>query len=320
VKGVSVTSRVPGEWKTYRMIKIRIDGSTDELRTFFMIGADKDFMNTYDIKLLQGRNFDTPADSSTVILNETAAKALGVTDAAGQLVEIPQRSRGARFGPIYDDSDTPFKARVIGIVRDFHFQSLHQKIEPLVLCYNSNPIHVIDYYSVRIDPQNIEATLAQLKDIMVRNDADDPFEYHFLDDQLALFYVEDERRQTLLGWAAGTTIYIACLGLFGLATYSIEQRVKEIGIRKVLGASVSGVVRLLSMDFIKLVLIANGLAIPIALWAVTRWLREYAYHIDVQWWVFIIAATGATMVAFVTISYQAFRSASANPVNSLRSE
>lgn len=320
VKGVSVTSRVPGEWKTYRMIKIRIDGSTDELRTFFMIGADKDFMNTYDIKLLQGRNFDTPADSSTVILNETAAKALGVTDAAGQLVEIPQRSRGARFGPIYDDSDTPFKARVIGIVRDFHFQSLHQKIEPLVLCYNSNPIHVIDYYSVRIDPQNIEATLAQLKDIMVRNDADDPFEYHFLDDQLALFYVEDERRQTLLGWAAGTTIFIACLGLFGLATYSIEQRVKEIGIRKVLGASVSGVVRLLSMDFIKLVLIANGLAIPIALWAVTRWLREYAYHIDVQWWVFIIAATGATMVAFVTISYQAFRSASANPVNSLRSE
>ncbi len=166
--------------------------------------------------------------------------------------------------------------------------------------HHNNPVHVIDYYSVRIDSHNIEATLTQLKDIMVKSNEQDPFEYHFLDDQLALFYVEDERRQTLLGWAASTTIVIACLGLFGLATYSIEQRVKEIGIRKVLGASVVGVVGLLSRDFIKLVLIACCIAIPVSLWGVNRWLQEYAYHIEVGWWVFAMAALAATGIAFTT--------------------
>ena len=320
VKNVSVTSRVPGEWKSFRTIKIRVDGSTTEPMVFYMIGADKDFLKAYEMTLLQGRNFETDNDSTSVILNETAAKLLGVTEASNQLVEISAASYGSAFGAIFPDNDIPFKPRVIGIVKDFHFQSLRDKIQPLVIMHNLNPVHVIDYYSVRIDPHNIESTLAQLKEVMVKSNQDDPFEYHFLDDQLALFYVEDERRQALLGWAASTTIFIACLGLFGLATYSIEQRVKEIGIRKVLGASVVGVVGLLSRDFIKLVLIANCIAIPLALWGVNRWLQEYAYHIKVGWWVFAIAAIVATGIAFVTISYQAFRSAVANPVDSLRTE
>jgi putative ABC transport system permease protein len=320
VKNVSVTSRVPGEWKSFRTIKVRMDGSTNEPMVFYMIGADKDFMKTYEITLLQGRNFETDNDSTSVILNETAAKMLGIAEVSNQVIEIPAASFGSAFTPVFSDRDIPFKPRVIGIVKDFHFQSLRDKIQPLVLMHNLNPIHVIDYYSVRIDPHNIESTLAQLKDIMVRSNPEDPFEYHFLDDQLALFYVEDERRQTLLGWAASTTIFIACLGLFGLATYSIEQRVKEIGIRKVLGASVVGVVGLLSRDFIKLVLIANCIAIPLALWGVNRWLQEYAYHIEIAWWIFAVAATVATGIAFVTISYQALRSARANPVDSLRTE
>jgi putative ABC transport system permease protein len=320
VKDVSVTSRVPGEWKQFRMIKMRVDGNTMEPMVFYMIGADKDFMKTYEIKLLQGRNFETDNDSTSVILNETAAKMLGITEASNQVVDISARSEGSTFFPVFPDNDVPFKPRVIGIVKDFHFQSLRDKIQPLVLMHNLNPVHVIDYYSVRIDPHNIESTLAQLKAIMVKANQDDPFEYHFLDDQLALFYVEDERRQTLLGWAASTTILIACLGLFGLATYSIEQRVKEIGIRKVLGASVVGVVGLLSRDFIKLVLIANCIAIPLALWGVNRWLQEYAYHIEPAWWIFAAAAIVATGIAFVTISYQAFKSAVANPVDSLRME
>ena len=155
---------------------------------------------------------------------------------------------------------------------------------------------------------------------MVNNDKNDPFEYHFLDEQLALFYIEDGRRQTMLIWVALATIFIACLGLFGLATYSAAQRVKEIGVRKVLGATVFNLTSLLSKDFLKLVLIANGIAFPVAWWATNKWLQEYAYHINVEWWVFAAAGLSAVLIAFVTISYQAIRAAMANPVKSLRTE
>jgi putative ABC transport system permease protein len=319
VKSVSVTSRVPGEWKQFRTIKIRNDGSTNDPYVFYMFGADKDFLKTFEVTLVDGRNFESRNDSTTIIINETAAKMLNITEASGQAVEISQMSRGGTFVSL-NDQNIPFKPRVIGIVKDFHFQSLHDKIEPLVIAYNRNPIHVIDYYSLRIQPTNIQETLDQLKAIMVKHDVEEPFEYHFLDDQLALFYVEDERRQSLLGWSASATIFIACLGLFGLATYSTEQRVKEIGIRKVLGASVIGVVGLLSRDFIKLVLIANAIAFPVAFWATSRWLQEYAYHIEIGWWIFIVAGVSSLAIAFFTISYQAVRSAVANPVKSLRSE
>ena len=141
-----------------------------------------------------------------------------------------------------------------------------------------------------------------------------------MNDQLALFYIEDDRRQTILIWAALATIFIACLGLFGLATYSAEQRIKEIGVRKVLGATVFNLASLLSKDFLKLVLIANGIAFPIAWWATNKWLQEYAYHINVQWWVFAVAGIVALLIALITISFQAIKAAIANPVKSLRTE
>jgi len=319
VKNVSVTSRVPGEWKTFRTIKIRNTGSTEEPKIAYMFGADKDFVATFEVKLLKGRNFDSPNDSATIIINETAAKMLGINEPSEQIVEIPSASRGGSYVPL-NRENTPFKPRVIGIVKDFHFQSLRDKIEPLVLAYNNNPIHVIDYYSARIESKDIQGTLDKLKAVMVNNDKDDPFEYHFLDDQLALFYVEDERRQTLLIWVALATIFIACLGLFGLATYSAEQRVKEIGVRKVLGATVVNLASLLSKDFLKLVLIANGIAFPVAWWATNKWLQEYAYHINVQWWVFGLAGAAAIIIALLTVSYQALRAALTNPVKSLRTE
>jgi putative ABC transport system permease protein len=321
VKSVSVTSRVPGEWKSIQTIKIKTTGSTGEPNVSYLIGADKDFLKTYEIELLQGRNFDTRADSSAVILNETAAKMLGVTDASGQTVEIPARSWNGdgTFVPLNDDN-TPFKPAVIGIVKDFHFQSLRNKIEPLVLAYNQNPIMLIDYYTARIAATGIKGTLDKLKKVMVDNDKDDPFEYHFLDDQLALFYIEDDRRQTILIWAALATIFIACLGLFGLATYSAEQRIKEIGVRKVLGATVFNLASLLSKDFLKLVLIANGIAFPLGWWASNKWLQEYAYHINVQWWIFAVAGISACLIALLTVSYQSIKAAIANPVKSLRTE
>jgi putative ABC transport system permease protein len=321
VKSVSVTSRVPGEWKSIQTIKMKNMGSTDEPNVSYLIGADKDFLKTYEIKLVQGRNFDTPADSAAVIINETAARMLGITEVSGQTVEIPVRSGNGdgTFVPVNADN-TSFKPAVIGIVKDFHFQSLRNKIEPLVLAYNKNPIMPIDYYTTRIAATDIKGTLGKLKNVMVDNDKDDPFEYHFLDDQLALFYIEDDRRQTILIWAALATIFIACLGLFGLATYSAEQRIKEIGVRKVLGATVFNLASLLSKDFIKLVLIANGIAFPLAWWAANRWLQEYAYHITVQWWVFAVAGISACLIALLTVSYQAIKAAMTNPVKSLRTE
>lgn len=319
VRDVSVTSRVPGEWKSFRRVKLRKEGNADDLQTAYFFGADKDFMKTYEVALAQGRNFDTRADSTSIIVNETAARMMNITEAAGQVIEIAEVSRDGAFTPL-NENNVPFKPRVIGIVKDFHFQSLRDKIEPLILGYNENPIHNIDYYSVKISSTDVPGTLEKLKAIMVKNDEREPFEYHFLDDQLALFYAEDERRQTLLGWVALATIFIACLGLFGLATYSAEQRVKEIGVRKVLGATIVNLVSLLSMDFIKLVLIANAIAFPIAWWATNRWLQEYAYHIELQWWVFLFAVILASMIALLTVSYQAFRAARSNPVKSLRAE
>jgi putative ABC transport system permease protein len=319
VKNVSVTSRVPGEWKSFRIIKIKNNSSTDEHKIAYMFGADKDFIKTFEVKLLRGRNFDSPNDSASIIINETAANMLGITEPSDQVVEIPAASRGTSFAPL-NRENIPFKPRVIGIVKDFHFQSLRDRIEPLVLAYNNNPIHVIDYYSARIESKDIPGTLDKLKTAMVNNDKDDPFEYHFLDDQLALFYVEDQRRQTLLIWVALATIFIACLGLFGLATYSAEQRVKEIGVRKVLGATVINLASLLSKDFLKLVLIANGIAFPIAWWATNKWLQEYAYHINIEWWVFGLAGASAIIIALLTVSYQAVRAALTNPVKNLRTE
>ena len=319
VKNVSVTSRVPGEWKMFRRVKVKNEGSTDDYLETYLFGADADFIKTYGITLLKGRNFNSLHDSSSIIINETYARMFNITEPHEQIVEIGAVSRGGAFSPL-NDENTPFKPRVIGIVKDFHFQSLRDKIQPLILAYIQNPIHRVDYYSVKIASADIQETLDKLKAIMVKADPDEPFEYHFLDEQLARFYVEDERRQTLLGWVAVGAIFIACLGLFGLATYSAEQRVKEIGVRKVLGATVLNLICLLSKDFIALVLIANVIAFPIAWGATNAWLQEYAYHIELEWWVFVLAGVLATVIAALTVSYQAIKAAMSNPVKCLRSE
>ncbi len=320
VERVSVTSRVPGEWKTFVRAKAKQEGNAGEPQAAYAIGADKDFLSTYDITLLSGRNFQNESDSSAIIVNEAAAKMLGIASAGDQVVDIPMIARNNFFTPIFDDANASFKTRVVGIVKDFHFQSLREKIQPLIIAYNNNPIQVIDYYSVKISPHNIQGTLDKLKAIMVANDAREPFEYHFLDDQLALFYIEDQRSQTILSWVAMASVFIACLGLFGLATYSAEQRLKEIGMRKVLGASVVSLISLLSKDFVKLVFIACCVAFPIAWWGTSRWLEGYAYHVDVSWWVFALAGVLATGIALLTVSYQAVKAALVSPVKILKAE
>lgn len=320
VQAVSVTSRVPGEWKTLRRVKIKQEGSTGDHQIAYAIGADKDFLSVYNIPLLNGRNFQYANDTSAILINETAAKMLGIPEAGEQVIDIPVIARNNFFVPLYDDVSASFRPRVIGIVKDFHFQSLRDRIQPMIIAYNDNPIQPIDYYSVKISSHDIPGTLDKLKAIMVANDESEPFEYHFLDDQLALFYIEDQRSQTILSWIAIASVFIACLGLFGLATYSAEQRLKEIGMRKVLGATVVSLMALLSKDFVKLVLVACCMAFPIAWWGANRWLDGYAYHVDVAWWIFAMAGLMATGIALLTVSYQAIRAALISPVKILKSE
>lgn len=319
VKHVSSTSRVPGEWKSIPRIKIKKQGGAGELRIAYTIAADKDFLSTYEIALLKGRNFQNDRDTLSVMINEAAAKVLGITDISDEVI-IPQVALNQFFTPIYNDPNAAFTPRVVGIVKDFHFQSLRAKIEPLIITYHYNPIFPIDYYSVKIQPHDIQATLDQLKAIMVANDETEPFEYHFLDNQLALFYMEDQRSQTIIGWVAIASVVIACLGLFGLATYSAEQRLKEVGVRKVLGANLMSIMVLLAKDFVKLVLIACCIAFPIAWLGTDWWLQGYAYHVDVEWWIFALSGTIATGIALLTVSYQAIKTAVINPVRILRSE
>ncbi|WP_428654467.1 ABC transporter permease [Runella sp.] len=319
VKTTAVSSRVPGEWKDIPTVKIKTEGNTEEPKVAYLLGADENFAKTFEITLLKGKNFSSLNDSSSIIINETAAKLLNITELSDQWVEIPTMAFGGSYFPV-NESKQPFKARIIGICKDFHFQSLREKIAPMVLAYQRNPVHNIDYFTARIEGKDIPATLEKMKAAMLQTDANEPFEYHFLDEQLALFYIEDQRREALLIWVALATIFIACLGLFGLATYAAEQRIKEVGVRKVLGASVGNLTTLLSKDFLKLVLIANGIAFPIAWWATDAWLQEFAYHIEVKWWVFALAGLSAIIIALLTVSYQAIKAALMNPVQSLKSE
>ncbi len=318
VKNVSVTSRVPGEWKTIPTVKIRPESSTDDHKVAYLLGVDEEFANTFQIEVVQGQFFSGAGDTSAVLLNETAAKALGLKQAVGQVVDIPERALDGSFQPLR--GNVKFRARVTGIVKDFHFQTLREKIAPLVLAYQFNPVQNIDYFTSRIEAGDIPGTLKKMEAALLAVDPEHPLEHHFLDEQLARFYAEDTQRQTMLIWAALAAIFIACMGLFGLATYTAEQRVKEIGIRKVLGASVASVTNLLVRDFVKLVAVAILIASPLAYFFMEKWLADFAYRIEIQWWMFAGAGILAIGIAFLTIGGQAIKAALANPVKSLRSE
>jgi putative ABC transport system permease protein len=317
VKSVSVTSRVPGEWKVIPKVKVKLPGRfSTQGEDVYYVAVDEQFLKTFEVKLAGGRNFISAADSSTVMLNETAAKMLGVSHPSEQLIEIPSMA----FSGNASQFNQPFKARVVGIVKDFNFQSMRDKVGPMVLGYQRNPVHNIDYFTAKVATTTTNATLKSMEDVLRKIDASHLFEYNFLDKKWDLFYRQDQKRQTIFLAIALLTILIASLGLFGLATYAAEQRIKEIGIRKVLGASVSGIVTMLSKDFAKLIVIASLLAVPVAWWAMNNWLKDFAYRIDVSWWVFLLAAVTALMVALVTVSFQALKAAVANPIKSLRTE
>ncbi|HEY6978640.1 MAG TPA: FtsX-like permease family protein [Chitinophagaceae bacterium] len=318
VRDVSVSSRVPGEWKGLPKVKVKNDNtSASQGNDMYFLGVDDQFLKTYQVKLLKGRNFlSGNTDSSTVMINETAAKVLGITEPSEQIISIPSVNFDGDFSPL----DKPFYVRVAGIVKDFNFQSLHEPIAPMVLAFQNNPIHSIDYFTARLSAGDISSTLKQMDAVLHSIDQNHLFEYHFLDKQWELFYQQDKIRETIFFMVAMLAIAIACLGLFGLVTYAAEQRVKEIGIRKVLGASVENIAAMLSRDFLKLIMIAAVIAFPVAWFAMNKWLQDFAYRIDMSWWMFALATLVALIIALVTISFQAIKAAIANPVKSLRTE
>ena len=319
VQNVAVSSRVPGEWKELPKAKVKNEKIISTAgNDMYFLGVDDNFLKTYDITLIKGRNFTAGgfADSSSAIVNEAAAKELGITEPLEQIIEIPSVDFGGELAPL----DEPYKAKIIGIVKDFNFKSLREPIASMVLGFQKNPIQSIDYFTAKVTTSSVSETLKEMDAILHKIDQNHLFEYHFLDKQWELFYRQDKIKETIFLIVAILTVLIACLGLFGLATYSAEQRIKEVGIRKVLGASELQLIAMLAMDFIKLVVIAAIIAIPIAWWVTSNWLNEFAYRTKIYWWVFVIAGLTALIIALCTVGIKALKAAITNPVKSLRTE
>ena len=275
------------------------------------VAVDYDFLPTYGVHIIAGRNFSRAygTDTAGFILNEAAVKAVGWKSA--------QQAVGKNFQYGFINN-----GRIIGVMNDFHFESLHQQIPPMILIMPSVPANqsFFNYVSVKISGNNIAAALATIKDAWQKYLPELPYEYTFLDENFSKLYESEQRQETIFTVFACISIFIACLGLFGLSAFAISQRVKEIGVRKVLGANVSTIVALLSKEFVMLVLIAAPFAFGIAWYAMHEWLQDFAYRINIQWWVFVVAALAALLIALATVSFQAIKAALANPVNSLRTE
>lgn len=271
------------------------------------VTVDFDFVSTLGIPMLAGRTFtrEHAADSTqSYLLNETAAINLGwkePTDAVGQQITYNNKP-----------------GEIIGVMKDFHFESLHQNILPLIFFPDFDGGY--SSISVKLKGDELPQSLAGLESVWKKMAPDLPFSYNFLDATYDRLYAAEQSQAQLFTIFSLLAIFVACLGLFGLAALTTQQRVKEIGVRKVLGASVAGITALLAKDFIKLVLIAIVVASPLAWYLMKQWLQDFAYRIEMQWWMFVLAGVLAVGIAFLTISFQSIKAALANPVKSLRSE
>jgi len=278
------------------------DGKQDgETLMLSPMGIDKDFISFFKMQMKEGDVFTgTIADSTHFILNETAVKAARLEDPIGKRFKL-QETMGT----------------IIGVVKDFHFASMRQKIEPAIFYYNR-----LDHYKLYIKTTGKDApkAIAALSGQWKKYNADFSFEYNFLDEAYNNLYKSEEKTELLLNIFAAIAIFISCLGLLGLATYTAQVRTREIGVRKVLGANIGGIIRLLAMNFLKLVFIAILIAVPVAWYLTDKWLQDFAYRINISWTVFAIAGVLAMLIAILTISFQSIRAAIANPVKSLRTE
>ena len=308
VSSVTASQDILGSHLDQSGIQFKGDGPLRELTSTRLI-VDHDYLTTFKIQLIAGRNFspEKTADGREYIINESLAKELLKDNLHGNFSSL----LGKQFG--FDSL-----GQIIGIARDFNFNSLHNKIETMFMFSQTD--WGFSNMSVKINGNKPKEAIAFIQSVWQKNCPDVPFEYQFLDEHFEELYRADSQISTIVGSLAILAIIISCLGLFGLASYSAERRIKEVGIRKVLGASLDNIVLMLSRDFLKYVLIAVIIAWPLSWIAIHKWLQDYAYRINISWWVFVMAGILAMLIALVTVSFQAIKAALANPVKSLRTE
>ncbi len=313
VKKIAMSEGVLGGLNGYLFLH---EQGSQNLQHVDFLSISDDYLDALGIRLKEGRSFsakfptditNNPRDNQSnkmigsVILNETAVKELGIKE--------PAVGKNIFWGQNY--------LRVVGVVKNFHFTSFHNKIKPFA--FVDNPRRMGNF-TIKLSTDNMKVILAELQNAWNKFSPERPFKYFFLDETYAKLYQSEIHFQQIFTSLVILGILIACLGLFGLATFAAQQRVKEIGIRKVLGASVNEIVRLLSKDFLKLVFIALIIATPIAWFFMNKWLQDFAYRINISWWIFLVAGFVAILIAVVTVSFQAIKAAVANPVKSLRTE
>ena len=293
---------------------VKEDGEDNQL--LITMTADWDFADVYGIKMVKGRYYDSrfASDSQAVVINAAAARAYGIADPVGMDLTV-----------IHTTGEDKSRIPIIGVIDDFHYESLHKKVRPLVIFPMGSPVHgrgtdFGKFITARINPGDLSATLDYVERTWKEFANDQALEYVFLDDHLATQYAGDVRTKALMSVFTVLAIFIASLGLLGLAAFSAEQRTKEIGIRKVLGASGAQIFIILSRDIMALVLVAVGLSLPISYYVLNRWLQDFAYRVEIPPQTFLVAGLGALAIALITISYQVLRASLSNPINALRYE
>jgi putative ABC transport system permease protein len=320
IKDYSMSGTVPGNWYNYGTTGYTrlspIPG--DEKITYSITFIDERYLHLFGIPLSAGTNF-TPemcskkwSEIDKIIINETAARSLGF--------ETPEKAIGEKITNAEEakkyEGVVVQQYEVIGVVKDYHHLSLRHAIDPIFFFprYNSNN------FTVKISTDQLQSNVAELEKLYKSYFPGNPFEFFFVNEEYNKQYQSEQQYSKLFSLASGLAIFIACLGLFGLATFTVEQRKKEIGIRKVLGANVSQITNLFSKDFLQLVFISIIIATPISWYAMEQWLQDFAYRTDITWWIFAIAGSVAVLIAVITVSSQAIKAAMSNPVDSLRSE
>ena len=305
VAQTTFSSSIPGRNQFMSVIS-RNQGMNEEGQTMNILAVDYDFAETYGLEMATGRTFseEFPSDTSAFLINEAALKALGW--------QQPDEALNQELTRQFSDT-----REIVGVVKDFHIQSLQHAIDPIVFQIRQS---WFNYVSVRISTEEVSQTVAAIQGVWQSFSPGRPLDYFFLDDDYDRQYRSEQRISKIVTTFTILALFIACLGLFGLAAFTAEQRTKEIGVRKVLGASVGGIVLLLSKDFVKLVGLAFVLAAPVAYFVMGRWLEDFAYRIDMSWGIFLMAGLAALVVALLTVSYQSIRAAMTDPVEALRYE
>ncbi|MBK9491290.1 MAG: FtsX-like permease family protein [Haliscomenobacter sp.] len=308
IRQASFSTGVPG-LQSYQTRDFSTPGNSNKGMGINWYQIDDTYLPTMGMELLAGRNFSKNIASDTfgLILNEAAVQAMGLQDPIGKYLV---KNAGAN-----DEQ----KVQVIGVVKNFHLESLHHNIKPLALQLLNDYVYK-DYVAIRIAGGKLKTSLAFVEQQWKAFEPNVPITYSFLDEKLNQHFEAETQLSQILNLFTALALFIACMGLYGLVLFIIERRKKEIGIRKIIGASTADILLLLNKNFLKLTLLAFFIASPIAWYAMSHWLKNFAYHIELQWWVFALAGVAALGIAALTVSVQAARAAVANPVESLKTE